>query len=362
MVHVILLSTFPLPYAKIGSWTTMYKNYITDDDHQIDYIICEEPEVRFPNVNYSIVGDTLADKITRKLTFYKIGYIKALEKIVQPGEKYIIQLVDSFGIGYRIDEMLKRKGMRENCYLQVFFHGFSPFLPPQSADFYEMIDELVLLTHDSYRAHLDFYTVFPCRISVLYNGIDTSKFCQVTAPEKAQRKKTLGYDNQTVFLWLAQDRPKKGLHLILDAWRDFHALYPDTRLMIVGAKRDKAQQGVHYYGKIPNDQLPAYYQAADCYLFPTLCHEGFGLSLIEALNCGCYCIASALGGVPEVLRYGELGRLIANPNFKSEWVTAMTEFMEGAPKPLVPAQGIYAKQDWNSGMNAIITQAKSTLE
>lgn len=340
----------------------MYKNYIGNDGHQIDYIVCQEPGERFPNVRYSIVDNGLYTKVSRKFMFYKVAYLRALEKILKPGEKYIIQLVDSFKIGYKIDEMLRSKGMREDCYLQVFFHGYSPFLPVESTDFYSMIDELVLLTHDSYRAHLNFYTVFPCRVSILYNGIDTNKFTTVPPEQHTKRKQELGHDGKKVFLWLAQDRPKKGLNLILDAWRDFHARYEDTVLLIVGASRDKKQKGVTYYGKIANDQLPAYYQATDCYLFPTLCHEGFGLSLIEALNCGCYCIASKLGGVPEVLGYGKYGRLVENPNFKSEWVEAMVGFMNGARFPELPENGLYTKQAWNNGMNSIISEAKTCLE
>ena len=39
MVKVILISDISLPYAKIGSWTTLYKNYL-QGKHQIDCIIC----------------------------------------------------------------------------------------------------------------------------------------------------------------------------------------------------------------------------------------------------------------------------------------------------------------------------------
>jgi len=59
--------------------------------------------------------------------------------------------------------------------------------------------------------------------------------------------------------------------------------------------------GVVYLGRIPNKKVAAYFQASECYLFPTLWHEAFGLSLIEALHCGNFCIASAIGGVSEVL-------------------------------------------------------------
>lgn len=362
MAKVILLSTFPLPYSKIGSWTTIYKNYITQGHHEIDHIVCHEPQQRFENVSYSIVSNDLLTKIRRKIKFYKIGYIDALERILKPGEKYIIQLVDSFSIARQIDEMLRYKGMREDCYIQVFYHGFYPFLPFNEHEFYSVIDELVLLTHDSYRAHLRFYSALACRVSVLHNGIDTTRFTAVDAQTRLALKEKAGFEGKTVFLWLSVDRPKKGLGLLLDAWKRVYAKRQDIVLMVVGAKRQTKYDGVVFYGKIPNTDLPEYYQTADCFLFPTLCQEGFPLSLTEAINCGCHCIASALGGVPEAMRYGELGTLVQDPNFIGKWENAIHEYLNVSPRPTPSGLPVYPFETWRKGMNSIIRNAKISLE
>ena len=114
-------------------------------------------------------------------------------------------------------------------------------------------------------------------------------------------------------------------------------------------------------GKIPNHNLPTYYQAADCYLFPTLCEEGFGMTLVEALHCGCYCIASKLGGVPEVLKNGEYGKLIENPHDAAEWLDAIKDYLENnLSYPQIPKE-LYSANAWNQGMNNIIEEAKKTF-
>ena len=92
-------------------------------------------------------------------------------------------------------------------------------------------------------------------------------------------------------------------------------------LLVIGTNNNIVNKGVRFLGQIPNNQLAQYYQLADFYLFPTLCHEGFGLSLAEALKCGLYCIASNNGSVAEVLNYGEYGRVIENPNLVKNWVS-----------------------------------------
>lgn len=66
MAKVILISQFPLPYPKIGSWTTLYQNYL-NGDHAIDYIICEQPDEQFQNVEYGIVSQTLTLKLKKNI-------------------------------------------------------------------------------------------------------------------------------------------------------------------------------------------------------------------------------------------------------------------------------------------------------
>lgn len=364
MAKVILISQLPLPYSKIGSWTTLYQNYLESGNHAIDYIICEQPETRFPNVNYEIVGQSLTLKLKKK--YHKnnyIGYLEALEKILATGEKCILQIVDNFGIIKPLQDFLKKKGWRSQCYVQFFYHGFAPFYGNlDSRNFYEFIDEMVLLTHESYKAHKDYYTILPCRFSVLHNGIDTDKFHKPLPEKKTALREKLGFTSEKIFIWCSQDRPKKGLDLILDVWNRIQEKHDNCALLVIGTARNENLKGVTFLGKIPNNDLPEYYQAADAYLFPTLWHEGFGLSLIEALHCGCYCIASALGGVPEVLQQGKLGKLIENPHFIAEWINAIGEFLsESKSYPSLPKE-LYSKEAWNEGMEERISEAQKSLK
>jgi L-malate glycosyltransferase len=362
MPKVLLISQFPLPFSSIGSWTTMYKNYL-QSSHQIDCVICPEPTAKFEGVQYSFVSNTFFDKINRKLQKNPyLGYLKALKKIVQPNERYLIQIVDNYGIVKPLQEFLIENKIRENCYLQFFYHSFAPFHENfYGRWFFESVDEMVLLTYDSYLAHKNYYTILPTRFSVLHNGIDTQKFFPLSETEKKKIREEKGVSNKKVFVWCSQDRLKKGLHIILDVWKKIYATRQDVVLWIIGCEPKTPQEGVVYLSKIANDLLPSYFQASDCYLFPTLWHEGFGLSLIEALHCGNYCIASSTGGVPEVLQYGKLGKLIENPHFIAEWEQAILDFLEN--KQLYPLvdKNLYSSEAWNIGMNEIIHNAKNSF-
>jgi len=363
MAKVILISQKPLPYHKIGSWTTLYKNYL-NDTHLIDYIVCEKPSEDLFSVAYSFVQPTLFSKIKKRIVKNPyLDYIEAVLKIIDKKEKYIIQIVDNFGIVKPLQEALVKRNLRDNCYVQFFYHGYSPFCKNiEQSWFFEYVDEMVLLTYDSYIEHKKYYTALPTRFSILHNGIDTKKFYPLLPEIKNQYKIEKGIQNKKIFVWCSQDRPKKGLHIILDVWKFVEEKYPNTQLWIIGTEKKQDTHSVKYLGRIPNDLLPQYLQASDCYLFPTLWQEGFGMSLIEALHCGNYCIASENGGVAEVLDYGKYGKLIKFPNVVQEWVAAITEFFE---RPVefdkIPVL-IYSTIEWNRKMNEIISDAKKYLD
>lgn len=360
-VKTILISQFPLPYNKIGSWTTLYNNYITTNN-KIDFIICPTPKERYNNVTYSCFSQnsTIIDKVKLKLKMSNkwSNIYKPLNKIISSDSKYIIQIIDNYGLITTVNDYLERKNLRKNCYIQFFYHGYKAF---KDESFYQKVDEIVLLTHKSYDEVKKNSNVFPCYFSVLHNGIDTKKFYVTSSIQKEQLKREFSVQDKIVFVWCSQDRPKKGLHLILDVWKQIFKNHKNIELWVIGAEKRQNSNGVKYMGRIPNNELPKYYQAADVYLFPTLCQEGFGLSLIEAKHSGCYCIASAIGGVPEVLEYGKYGKLIDNPNFVSEWRLAIESYLKNNIENVPFPKDLYSKEVWNESMNNLILNAKKRI-
>ncbi len=362
MPKVILISQSPLPANKIGSWTTLYKNYL-EADHKIDIIICKRPKRLFKKIKYQFIDDNLLIRIRsriKKKTY--LNALFALNKVIKKDTKYIIQVVDNFKIIKDLENLLIRKGIRKNCYIQFFYHGFAPYLVnTKSIKFFEAIDEMVLLTNDSYKKHKSYYNALPCKFSILHNGIDISKFKIISSIEKLKLKEKLNVTGKTVFIWCSQDRPKKGLNLILDAWREVYATNQEIILLVVGSNRNEKIKGVCFIGRVPNNELPKYYQVSDVYLFSSLCQEGFGLSLIEALHCGCYCIASSIGGIPEVLEYGKFGELVERPNFVNDWIDAINGYLKNKCLENNFQKELYTMKSWNSDMNKIINRAKQGL-
>ena len=72
-------------------------------------------------------------------------------------------------------------------------------------------------------------------------------------------------------------------------------------------------------GYIQENELRNYFSNALCFIYPSL-YEGFGLPVLEAMQCGCPVITSNKSSLPEVI--GECGIQI-NPLKDEEMIEAL---------------------------------------
>lgn len=111
----------------------------------------------------------------------------------------------------------------------------------------------------------------------------------------------------------------KGMDLVIPAFAEVRRRFPDLRLLVVGdgslrgSMEQQAQElgcadAVTWAGRQPQETLPQYYGEMDIVLMPSR-SEGFGLTAIEAMACGCVVVASDVGGLPEVVSDGVCGLL-----------------------------------------------------
>jgi glycosyltransferase involved in cell wall biosynthesis len=164
------------------------------------------------------------------------------------------------------------------------------------------------------------------RIGILRIGIDPAMLAAVERVDTAPLRAELDVrpDNVNAVI-LAQLYPPKGQHLVLAGLREIVDAVPNFQLYIVGdpvlAEYDPyrteleamvKQQGleghVHFTGW-RSDALPIL-RTMDMLVHPSLA-EGFGRAVLEAMALGLPVVASAVGGLREIIRDGENGYLVA---------------------------------------------------
>jgi len=133
----------------------------------------------------------------------------------------------------------------------------------------------------------------------------------------------------------AELHPNKGIDRALRAFSTILPSYPQTRLVIVGDGQERGtlqdladtlgiSAQVVFAGFVPDAR--SYLAAADCYLMPSR-KEGLPMALLEAGVASLPVIASATGGIPEVISDHENGLLIP-PEGDAPLVTAMRALLD----------------------------------
>ena len=101
-------------------------------------------------------------------------------------------------------------------------------------------------------------------------------------------------EKSNYFLCVGTIEPRKNLQTLLDAFRLVKQADPAAELRIVGRSAHAQlgeEAGVRYLGDVPDEQLPELYSRARAVCYPSL-YEGFGLPVLEALQCGAAVITS----------------------------------------------------------------------
>jgi glycosyltransferase involved in cell wall biosynthesis len=147
------------------------------------------------------------------------------------------------------------------------------------------------------------------RVHVVANGIDPTRF----APRPGDAG--TGGDTRTTVLWLGVMAPVKRLRVLLHAV----ASVPGIRLVLAGDGPERAavealidelglRARVDLRGHVP-DPAPVYGEA-DLFALPSAA-EALPLALLQAMSSGLPVVATRVGGIPDVVRPGIDGRLIA---------------------------------------------------
>ncbi|MBM7867975.1 glycosyltransferase [Heliobacterium gestii] len=117
-------------------------------------------------------------------------------------------------------------------------------------------------------------------------------------------------------LYVGRLSEEKGVGVLLDAWPGIgHALTITGDGPLRSPLEIRAQGlPVTFTGALPADQVMARMQRSRVVIVPSICHETFGRTIVEAYACGKPVIASRLGNLPDIVVDGVTGFLVEPGN------------------------------------------------
>jgi len=145
------------------------------------------------------------------------------------------------------------------------------------------------------------------RVTVVHHGL-SDRFAEI---EQSKRSRPIALTVGAVY---RLNVARKGHRPFVLAAREL----PDVQFVLAGrwwddaieTLRAEAPDNVIFTGYLEDEELDTWFRRATVYAQPSL-HEGFGLSVAEAMLAGCVPVVTAAGALPEVV--GDVGVTIAEP-------------------------------------------------
>lgn len=157
------------------------------------------------------------------------------------------------------------------------------------------------------------------RIAVVPHGV-AARFVPPADPRRrAAVRRAFGAGEGFLVSFVGTAQPRKRIDVAVDAVAALRARGVPVTLVIAGRRRPGFTAGwlesppefVHLADEVEPDRLVELYGASDVMVSPSS-FEGFGLTFVEAMACGCPVVGVAVTSVPEVV--GDAGILVERPD------------------------------------------------
>ena len=195
----------------------------------------------------------------------------------------------------------------------------------------------------------------PQRLRVIYNGggVTPDRWQAALASRQASRARLGIAPDAVVFLYVGAFVPAKGVHHLARAFAALAGRNPRAHLALAGGEGlwksnalnslqvegytaelqgtlETVQDRTHFLGLVASANMPETYALADVLVTPSTCREAFGIAALEGLSCGLPVIASASGGLLELV--GDGRGLLVPPGDEQALSAAMTDLVSDLGK------------------------------
>jgi glycosyltransferase involved in cell wall biosynthesis len=284
-------------------------------------------------INHSGIGTYIRNILMRFQDFpHEVSVIVGPEAAAEHAFLRAFKLIETSAPIYSIEEQLKLPFLIPRCDLFWSMHYNVPLMPirartrmvtihdvnhlalrgtlPQS-----IYAKMVLKAAASRSKHIltisqfskgeieRFLGVSQGKVTAIHLGVDRAHFYPRGNEELRVRVREKYALPEKFILFVSNLAPHKNVRGLLVAWQKLEL--PGWQLVFVGREgrrsdwEDVSRERVVFLGKVDYNDLPLIYESAYASILPSF-YEGFGLTPLESMSCGCPVIVSNAASLPEV--------------------------------------------------------------
>ena len=226
--------------------------------------------------------------------------------------------------------------------------------------------QILTLSEFSRRDIVNTYSIALDRVSVT-PAAAPSHFKPIADETELRKIREIYGIERDYILSVSSIQPRKNLIRLIEAYSCLRGLRPEGKLpqlVLVGkrgwldnetfrvAQQHSANNDIAFTGYVAENDLPALYSGATCFVYPSF-FEGFGLPVLEAMQCGAPVIAGNRTSIPEVV--GKAG-LLFDPFDTNSLVQALTRVLDDSEyRAALRVQGLERAREFDWKQTARMT-------
>ncbi len=226
-------------------------------------------------------------------------------------------------------------GSKFICSLHSLIHIAENLIKPGlTLQIFHQCDKILVYSQFMRDRLIEMFPRVSDRVCSIHLGTEPDKFRPRWEPyiqkqAGALKRKLRIPEHHKVVLFAGRVIPKKGVHILVTAMEQVLKEYPDCCLVVLGSgwfgntrpspyiktlhkMALKIAKNVRFTNYVHPGDLPLYFALGDVFVCPSQWDEPFGLVNTEAMASGVPVVASARGGIPEVVKHGINGFLVYN--------------------------------------------------
>jgi glycosyltransferase involved in cell wall biosynthesis len=186
------------------------------------------------------------------------------------------------------------------------------------------VDRLIAVSASMADLAVDYYGAERARVRVVHNGFRAQAFARpsCTEAELAQLRARVAAADERIVLFAGRVAPQKGANELCEVARLVAMSRPRVRFVVAGEAIHAGHRAgweemcarleppvLTRMGKVPRSELALLYRLAEVAVVPSI-YEPFGYAALEAMASGVPLVASAVGGLVEIVAHEETGLLV----------------------------------------------------